>query len=366
MQSRSESIGLPITELDTPALLLDVDAVERNIKKMAANCRQWGVALRPHAKTHKSPEVSRLQLEAGALGICCAKLGEAEVQADGGIDRILITTEIVGAAKVRRLLALAQRTHLMTVVDDVAAAEQLSGAATAAGITLDTLVDVNIGMGRTGIRAGEAACDLAKSVDRLPGLHFVGLQGYEGNLQFLNPAAERGRQVAAAMDSLLDTAMRIRKAGIEVELLSTGGTGTSRFVGETDGVTEIQAGSYVVMDSRYANVEGIDFENGLTVLTTVLSRAARDDAVIVDAGLKTLSTDHGPASPKGLPGATYEAAGDEHGRVMVAGTRPDLGSKLELIPSHCDTTINLHDYYHVVRDEEVVAVWPIAARGRVQ
>jgi D-serine deaminase-like pyridoxal phosphate-dependent protein len=367
MRQASDVVGLPITELDTPALLLDLDVVEANIRKMAANCREWGVALRPHAKTHKTPEVARLQLEGGAIGITCAKLGEAEVLVDGGIDHILISTEIVGAEKLQHLMALAQRRHILTVVDDRAGAEALSEAATEAGITLDTLVDVNVGMGRTGVTAGEPACELARRVAGLPGLRFAGLQGYEGNLQFLNPAAERGRQAASAMELLLDTAKRIQAAGIEVGMVSTGGTGTSRFVGQTPGVTEIQAGSYVVMDSRYAGVEGVDFEHAITVLTSVLSRAAREDAVIVDAGLKTLSTDHGPAALKGSSAATYEAAGDEHGRLVYAsGSRPALGDKLELIPSHCDTTINLHDTYYVVRDGEVVAVWPIASRGRIQ
>jgi D-serine deaminase-like pyridoxal phosphate-dependent protein len=366
MRPPTDAIGQPISELDTPAFILDLDVAEANIKKMAARCQEWGVSLRPHAKTHKSPEVARLQLEAGAIGVICAKLGEAEVLADGGIDRILISTEVVGTAKVRRLIALAQQCHMMTVVDDLSAAEQISAAAAAAGIRLDALVDVNVGMGRTGALAGETAAQLARDVARLPGLRFAGLQGYEGNLQFLNPADERGRQVATAMQALLDTKARIEDSGIGVGIVSTGGTGTSRFVGQTRGVTEIQAGSYVVMDSRYAGTEGVDYEPALTVLTSVLSRATRGDAVIVDAGLKTLSTDHGPAMPKALPGATYEPAGDEHGRVIFPGDRPALGDKLELIPSHCDTTINLHDTYHVVRDGEVVAVWPIAARGRVQ
>lgn len=365
MRDPSGSIGLPVSELDTPALLLDMDVVESNVKKMAANCREWGVSLRPHGKTHKSPEIARLQIEAGAVGICCAKLGEAEVQVDGGIDHILITSEIIGAAKVRRLIALAERTHVMTVVDDLLGAQALSAAAVAARITLDTLVDVNVGMGRTGILAGPAACELALAVASLPGLRFAGLQGYEGNLQFLNPAAERGREVAASMERLLDTKKRIEDAGIPVERISTGGTGTSSFVGRTPGVTEIQAGSYVVMDSRYAGVEGVDFGHALTVLTSVVSRATREDAVIVDAGLKTLSTDHGPAAPKERAGTTYEPAGDEHGRVIFAGARAALGDKLELIPSHCDTTINLHDFYHVVRDGEVVGALPIAARGRI-
>ena len=366
MRPTSELIGFPIAELDTPALLLDLDVVEDNIRRMAANCREWGVSLRPHAKTHKTPEVARLQIEAGAVGVCCAKLGEAEVMVNGGIDNVLITTELVGAAKVRGLIALARWGKVMTVVDDLEGAEAISAAAVAAGIRIDALVDVNVGMGRTGAVAGAPAAAVAKGVARLPGLRFRGLQGYEGNLQFINPTEERARLVAESVQRLLDTKGLIEAAGLEVGIVSGGGTGTSRFFGPTEGVTELQAGSYVVMDSRYAGTDGVPFGHGLSVLTTVLSRASRDDAVIVDAGLKTLSTDHGPASPKLLPGATYEAGGDEHGRLVCAGDRPQLGAKLELIPSHCDTTINLHDTYHVVRDGEVVAVWPIAARGRVQ
>ena len=364
MRSPGDLIGLPVAELDTPALLLDLEALERNIAKMAVRCQQWGVGLRPHAKTHKTPEVARRQLAAGAVGVTCAKLGEAEVLADAGIDRILISTEIVGVAKVRRLLALAGRCQVLTVIDDLEAGRQLAAAATATGQTLDVLVDVNVGMGRTGVLAGDLAVALATDLSRLSGLQLVGLQGYEGNLQFLNPAVERERRVAQAMDALLDTALRIKELGIELRIISTGGTGTSRFVGQTPGVTDIQAGSYVVMDSMYAGVEGVDFEPALSVLTSVLSRATRADAVIVDAGFKALSDDHGPAIAK--DGSTYEPAGDEHGRMIYAGSRPGLGDRLELIPSHCDTTINLHDVYHVIHDDQVVAIWPIVGRGQLQ
>ena len=367
MHTASELIGRSVADLDTPALLLDLDVVERNIARMAANARAWGVNVRPHAKTHKTPAVARMQLAAGAIGITCAKLGEAEVMADGGINDILISTEVVGSIKVARLIALAQRCHVMTVVDDLDGAAALSKASSSAGITLDLLIDVTPGFGRTGAPAGAPAARLAEQVARLPGLRVLGIQGYEGHLQFVNPAAEREHRVAEAMELLADTKARMEHVGIEVQIVSTAGTGTCRFAARNPIVTEIQPGSYVVMDSRYAGTEGVEFDHSLSVLTSVVSRAARQDAMIVDAGLKTLSTDHGPSVPKRLPGASYEPAGDEHGRIAFPdGHQLPLGEKLELIPSHCDTTINLHDAYYVVREDTVVDVWSIDARGRVQ
>jgi D-serine deaminase-like pyridoxal phosphate-dependent protein len=367
MTMQSDLIGRSVQDLDTPSLLLDLDVVERNIAKMAADARAWGVNVRPHAKTHKTPAVAHMQLAAGAIGITCAKLGEAEVMADGGIGEILISQEIVGELKVHRLIALSQRCHVTTVIDDLEGAEALSQAAGAAGITLDFLVDVTPGFGRTGMPAGEPAARLAEQVARLPGLHFMGIQGYEGHLQFVNPASERETRVAEAMEMLADTKARMEKAGLQLQIVSTAGTGTCRFAARNPVVTEIQPGSYVVMDSRYAGTEAVEFDHSLSILTSVVSRAARSDAVIVDAGLKTLSTDHGPAATRGLPGATYEPAGDEHGRIMYPdGHQLPLGQKLELIPSHCDTTINLHDRYYVVREGMVVDVWNIDARGRIQ
>lgn len=360
-------IGRSKWDVDTPALLLDLDLVERNIAAMARVFEGTPVRLRPHVKTHKSPTLAQMQLEAGAIGITCAKLGEAEVMAAAGISDILISSEIVGPTKIARLLGLARQTRVLTVVDDLAAAQALSEAAAQAGVRIPALVDVDVGQHRTGIAAGEPALALAHQVALLPGLEFVGLQGYEGHLQHVVDVRARADGVTEAMALLIETRRQIEAAGIPVQIVSTGGTGTHRLVGQTDGVTEVQVGSYVVMDSHYASIEGVEFAHALTCVATVISKAKPDRAV-VDAGTKTLSTDSGPSKPKDLPGAEYRPGGDEHGILQYSdGPCPlSVGDKIELIPSHCDPTINLHDCYYVTRGDTVVAIWPIAARGKLQ
>ncbi len=360
------AVGKRRDELDTPCLLLDLDLAESNIALMAARFANSPVRLRPHVKTHKTPVLALEQLRAGAIGVTCAKLGEAEVMAAGGVRDLLISTEVTGAAKIARLIGLAQQARVITVVDDPDGAQALSRAAEAAGLRLRTLVDVDVGQGRTGIAPGEPALALARRVATLPGLEFAGLQGYEGHLQHVVAADERATQVSAAMRSLIDTRRLIEAAGLPVEIVSTGGTGTHRFVGATDGVTEVQPGSYVVMDAHYGTIEGLGFANALTVLASVVSRQ-RPNTAIVDAGFKALSTDSGPARPRDFADATYAPKGDEHGAVVFESGCPlGLGDKVTLIPSHCDTTINLYDAYYVLRGDRVVAVWPISARGKVQ
>jgi D-serine deaminase-like pyridoxal phosphate-dependent protein len=357
-------IGARVEDLDTPSLLLDLDKVEHNLATMARQFADSPVRLRPHAKTHKTPILALGQLAHGAIGICCAKLGEAEVLAAGGVSEILVTTEVVGPTKIRRLLGLARQVNVTTVVDDLEAADALSSAASEGGLRLRTLVDLNVGQNRCGIEPGEPALELAEHVARLPGLQLVGLQGYEGHLQHIYDASERQAANARAMKLLSDTADLLLAKGLPVEIVSTAGTGTGQFAAQWPRVTELQPGSYVVMDSDYGQVQGLPFENALTVLTSVVSK--RKNEAIVDAGTKTLSTDAGPAKPASLD-ATYSHQGDEHGKLSFNNGNPlALGDKVELIPSHCDTTINLHDVYYVTRAGRVVAVWPIATRGHVQ
>ena len=361
---RSTVIGSRVADLDTPALLLDLDKVERNLATMARIYAESSVRLRPHAKTHKVPILALRQLALGAIGICCAKLGEAEVLAAGGVSELLITTEVIGPTKIRRLLGLARQVNVITVVDDASAAEQLSDAATAVGVRLRCLVDLNVGQNRTGVEPGEPALTLAEQVARLPGLLFVGLQGYEGHLQHIVDASERQAANATAMRLLSNTADLLLEKGLPIEVVSTAGTGTGEYAAQWPRITELQPGSYVVMDSDYSQVHGLPFENALTLLTSVVSR--RKNEVIVDAGTKSLSTDAGPARPATID-ATYAPQGDEHGKLTFANGNPlALGDTIELIPSHCDTTINLHDVYVVTLESRVVAVWPIATRGLVQ
>ena len=361
------TIGMSKWDIDTPALVLDIGLVERNLATMAAAARDLGKQLRPHLKTHKTPLLARRQLEGGAVGVSAAKLGEVEAMILGGVEDILLTTETVGQRKIARLLALSRHANLINVVDDAEAAAALSAAFEREGRALDVLVDVNVGQDRTGVDPGEPALALAKRVRELPGLRFRGLQGYEGHLQHIYVEQERAEACRAAMRKLSDTVRLIREAGLEVEIVSTGGTGTHRFTGETNEVTELQPGSYVVMDSDYGNVAGLDFANALTILSTVVSHVHPERAVI-DAGYKAASTDAGMPAVKDAPGASYTPGGDEHGKLALeaTGRKLKVGDKVELIPSHCDTTVNLYDYYHVVRDDRLEAIWPIAARGATQ
>lgn len=358
------AVGMAVEALDTPCLVLDLDAVERNMDTMARAFAQTPVALRPHAKTHKTPLIALMQLQRGAVGVCCAKLGEAEVMAAGGVSDLLVTTELVGPAKIRRLLGLARQVRVTTVVDDAHAAQHISDAAQAAGLVVRCLVDIDVGTNRTGVAPGEPALQLAEHVARMPGLALVGLQGYEGHLQHVVAVEERRAAHGRAMRLLSETATAMRDRGLPIEIVSTAGTGTVQFVREWPRLTEIQPGSYIVMDTDYGRVQGLGFEHALSVLTAVISKRA--GGVIVDAGYKALSTDSGPARPKDLD-AVYAPRGDEHGLVTFETGNPlAIGDKIELLPSHCDTTINLHDLYYVHRDGRVVAVWPIAARGRLQ
>ena len=329
---------------------------------MAAFGKKTGKAIRPHAKTHKSPLIARLQLERGAIGLCCAKLGEAEVLADAGIGPLHITTEIAGEPKIGRLVALRRRADVMVAVDDMVVARALSDALAAAGLRLDVLVDVNVGQERTGV-APRAAGELAACVAELPGLRLRGIQAYEGQLQHIYAEAERRAKWRDCADRILEARAAIVDRGIAVEIVSTAGTGTCAFAAELAEVTEVQAGSYPFMDCDYARVEGLPYETSLTVLASVVSRQ-RGDTAVVDAGWKALSTDGGMPVVKGRPELRYATKGDEHGGVTGARFAP--GSRIELVPSHCDTTVNLYDQYVCVRKGVVEAVWPIAARGRIQ
>ena len=329
---------------------------------MAAFGRTTGKAIRPHAKTHKSPLIGRMQLERGAIGLCCAKLGEAEVLADAGIGPVHITTEIAGEPKIARLVALRRRAEVMVAVDDVETARALGEAMRSAGLTVDVLLDVNVGQERTGVPPALAG-DLGKRIAALPGLRLRGIQAYEGHLQHIYSLTERRIAWRVSATRLLKAVETFTARGLPVEIVSTAGTGTCAFAAELAEVTEVQAGSYPFMDCDYAKVEGVLYETALTVLASVVSRVHADSA-IVDAGWKALSTDGGMPVVKGRPDLSYAPKGDEHGGVHGAQMVP--GARIELVPSHCDTTVNLYDEYVCVRKGVVEAIWPIAARGRIQ
>jgi len=356
-------IGTRIEELDTPALVVDAAVLEQNIARMAEWSRRTGCAVRPHAKAHKTPLIARKQLEAGAIGISCAKLGEAEAMVAGGVPSVLITSELTGAAKLSRLIALARHADVLVVVDEAANARELSRAATAAGLRLGVLVEVNVGQDRCGVPPGGPAADLAATVAGLPGLRFAGLQGYEGNLQHVRTVEERQARCLVSMAQLLESRRAVEARGLSVGICTTGGTGTHDIAGEQEGVTEVQPGSYIWMDADYLQVQGLPYQGGLTVLTTVISRQ-RPGAAIVDAGQKAISQDgHGGPQVKHA-GLSYAPMGDEHGK-LAGNELPSLGDVVQLVPSHCDTTVNLHDHLHVVRDGRLEAIWRVEGRGKV-
>ncbi len=343
------SVGTAKADLDTPALCLDIEAVETNIQRMADLFRDGPVRLRPHAKTHKSPMLAQMQIAAGAIGITCAKLGEAEVMAAAGIKDILIANQVVGAGKIARLVNLAGYTEVMVAVDDAANVAELDAAAQAKGIRLRVLVELNIGMDRCGVLPGAPALELAQRVAASPGLRLEGLMGYEGHTVFIQDLEERREKTEASVIQLVDTADLLRRHGIPVKIVSSGGTGTSLITGRHPGVTEIQVGSYITMDSQYREEVGIDFAYGLTVLATVTSvRSARPGdhrrrAQDAHARLRTAQAQRtaGLGARRSIGGARPPAA---HG-----GAPLKLGDKVELVPNHGCTTINLHDEYHVIR-----------------
>jgi D-serine deaminase-like pyridoxal phosphate-dependent protein len=357
--------ALRIEELDTPSLVVDLDVFESNVRTLFE--RLAHVRVRPHQKTAKSPAVARLLLDAGARGVCVAKLSEAEVMLEAGIDDVLITTELAGPIKAARLAALvAQRPDArVTVVVD--SWEGASGLDASLPSPVDALIEVNVAQNRCGV-APEDASALAGRLASLERLRLVGVQGYEGNLQHVRDPGERRRLCDAAMERLAAAVRALREGGFPVETVTTGGTGTAEFCARHEVVTEVQPGSFVFMDADYLDTGALPYRPALSALATVISRPAADRAV-VDAGLKTLSNDSGPARLVDVPGWQYQHAGDEHGVLSpTGGERADLrvGDRLALIPSHIDTTVNLHDVLYAHRHGVIEATWPVAARGRVQ
>jgi len=355
-------VGMGKEEIDTPALLLDLEKLEANLDRMADFFADKPAALRPHTKTHKCPVIAHQQIERGAIGVTCAKLDEAEAMARAGIQDILIANEIVGRRKIERLAGLAGWTEVMVAVDDARNVADLSAAATSKGVSLRVLVEVNVGMGRCGVEPGEPAVALARQVASSPGLVFEGLMGYEGHAVMRPTFEERMKLARAAMALLVSTKKHIEAAGLEVRIVSGGGTGTYNITGTYLGVTEVQAGSYVTMDVRYRDC-GVGFECALTCLATVIS-TPRPGVAITDAGMKALTPEFGMPEVVGLEGVTVAKLSEEHGALALteaASLRP--GDKIELIPSHGCTTINLHDHFYALRNGVVEAIWPIAARG---
>jgi D-serine deaminase-like pyridoxal phosphate-dependent protein len=363
-----------LDSVDTPALLVDEARLEDNVRLMARLCRQHGKKLRPHIKTHKTVEIARRQRDNGAAGLTVAKLGEAEVYAAAGFDDLLVCYPIVGPVKLARLAALARRVTVSTVVDDAAAARALSAAMTAAGIRLDVLLKLDVGMHRVGVAAGEAD-RLAAAVAELPGLRLRGVCIHEGSVYGEADPARRRALGRDQVRQLVATAGRLREQGLPIDVVSCGSTPSLADVIDIDGLTEVRPGNYVFYDAMQVALGVIDAERcALTVLTTVVSRGGADHAII-DAGAKTLSLDRG-AHGLGLlsdygriigrDDVRLASLSEEHGWLRLGEQAPlSVGDRLRVLPNHACAVVNNFDQLTILRDGEPVAQWDIAARGQV-
>ncbi len=358
-------------EIATPALLVDLDLFEANLRKMAEHCRQAGVQLRPHAKTHKCPEVARRQVKSGAVGICVATVPEAEALAAAGIRGILLTSPIVERHKIGRVATLLhQGADIMLSVGHARQVELLAEAAAAAGVSVNLLVDVDVGDRRTGSLPGKPAVELAQQIARSSRLRVRGVQAYAGSASHVVGFESRRERSTQLLSAAIETRELLNKAGFEASILSGGSTGTYNIDSALRGMTELQVGSYVFMDLDYRRIGGrsgemySDFQASLTVLATVVS-TSHADRVTIDAGTKALdtTTSHRPEA-KDWPGLAYSRGGDEFGMLALDGgdRLPKLGDRLEMLVPHCDPTTNLYDRIYACRGQKVESVWPIAAR----
>lgn len=357
--------GMALHEVQTPALLIDLDALDRNLERMRRFVEERGVRLRAHAKTHKSADIARLQMERGACGICCQKVSEAEAMVRAGITDILVANEVRDRAKLDRLARLAKRARIIVCADDPEAVVDLSSAATGAGVTLEVLVEIDCGAGRCGIAPGAPARDLALAIAASPGLRFAGIQAYHGRAQHLSTEAERRSAIASAERLTRRTVEIIAAAGLACEIVGGAGTGTYRHEAASGVWNELQCGSYIFMDADYRRVLGADegFEHALFVLTSVMSLAP--GRAVTDAGLKALAMDSGLPVVHGVDGVKCEGLSDEHCQLDDPLGRLRINQRLHLIPGHCDPTSNLHDWYVGIRGDRVETIWPVTARGKV-
>ncbi|MFO1350419.1 MAG: DSD1 family PLP-dependent enzyme [Gammaproteobacteria bacterium] len=367
------TVGMALEHVDTPTLIIDLDAFERNLKRLADAAARLGVRLRPHAKTHKSAAIALQQMALGAVGVCCQKVSEAEALIYGGVGNVLVSNQVVGANKLARLAALAHQAWVGVCVDNADNVTDVSRAAQNAGVTLDTLVEIDSGAGRCGVKPGEQALALAQRIADSPNLRFGGLQSYHGKAQHIRDFSERREAIRPAVVQTQLTMELLAKHGLRCDIVGGAGTGTYAFEGASGVYNELQAGSYVFMDADYARNLKQDggffdeFEHSLFVYATVMSKTA-SDWVVIDAGLKSHSVDSGMPAVHDMPGVTYSNPSDEHGKLNLGGAYHNsvkLGDKIKLIPGHCDPTVNLYDWYVGVRNGRVETLWPVSARGAV-
>ncbi len=367
------AIGSSKTALDTPVLCIDLDLLEQNIQSIARTCAKYGVAWRPHAKGHKVPQIAMLELAAGAIGVTCAKLGEAEVMAVGGVRDLLIANMLVGPHKIARLVELRRQADPIVTLDHLAQAEPIARAMAQAGLKARAILEVDLGMNRAGVPPGAPTLELARKVAALPGIELAGIMGYEGHLLTLEDPAEKSRQIHAALGQLVQTAQLLRASGLPCPIVSAGGTGSYQISAAVPGITELQAGGAVYMDVFYRHkcqVAGLSY--AMTVLSTIVSRPTPQRA-IVDAGRKTLNIEIHPPAVLG-PGNSERSdirvvrLSAEHGELELLSDARSLaiGDRVELIPGYGDLTTMLHDEMYGFRGDRLEVIWPILARGKLR
>jgi D-serine deaminase-like pyridoxal phosphate-dependent protein len=364
--------GISKWDLDTPALVVDLDRFESNVAKMQSRVKSFGIATRPHAKTHKSADVAKRQLAAGSIGICTAKLGEAEALAAEGVDRICMTTSNLSPNKIRRAMELVKRSPtFIQAVDYEPNARDLSEAAKEAGVVADVVIDVAVGT-RSGIPAGESVLALAKTIDSLPNLRLRGILSYDGGAQHIVGFEARKAKTLETIQANAETFEALKRAGHRMEIFSGGGTGTYNIQHLVQGFTDVQVGSYVFMDMQYLGIGSEDgdpvykdFESSLTVIATILNNRF-PGKLTTDAGAKALTLNTPTPGVVGEPGMSYNAGSDEFGVITVTEARKSyaMGDRLDLIVPHCDPVVNLYDQMYAVRNDRVEAIWPVTARGK--
>ncbi|WP_370224998.1 3-hydroxy-D-aspartate aldolase BhcC [Pararhodobacter marinus] len=365
--------GMDEADIQTPALVLDLDALERNIRKMGAYAKAHGMRHRVHGKMHKSVDVAKLQQDiGGAVGVCCQKVSEAEVFARGGIKDVLVSNQVRDPAKLDRLARLPELgARIIVCVDDIDNVAELSAAAQKHGTRIECLVEIDCGAGRCGVTTTEAVVEIARAIEAADGLRFTGIQAYQGAMQHMDSYEDRKAKLDIAIAQVKDAVDALKAAGIECELVSGGGTGSYYFESNSGVYNELQCGSYAFMDADYGRILDKDgnridrgeWENAFFILTSVMSHAKADKA-IVDAGLKAQSVDSGLPVIFGRDDVEYVKCSDEHGVVMDPHGVLKVNDKLRLVPGHCDPTANVHDWYVGVRGGKVECVWPVSARGR--
>jgi len=366
-------VGMDEADIQTPCLVLDLDALERNIVKMGNFAREMGVRHRVHGKMHKSVDVALLQQRLGdSVGVCCQKVSEAEVFARGGIRDVLVSNQVRQPEKIDRLARLPKLgARTICCVDDVANVADLSAAAVRHGTEIECLVEIDCGAGRCGVTTTPEVVAIATAIDKADGLKFAGLQAYQGAMQHLDSYDDRKAKIDIAVDMVRDAVAGLKEVGLECDIIGGGGTGSYYFEGNSGVFNELQCGSYAFMDADYGRILDADgnridqgeWENALFILTSVMSHAKADKA-IVDAGLKAQSVDSGLPVVFGRTDVEYIKCSDEHGVIMDPNGALKINEKLKLVPGHCDPTCNVHDWYVGVRNGKVEVVWPVSARGK--